>query len=180
MRPVTVFLGLGSNQGDRASYLMGAVEGIRQFCSNVQVSSFWDTDPMYDVHQPRFLNAVVRGETSLPPRALLWSCQQLEQQAGRRRTSPKGPRTLDIDILYYGGLIVSDPDLTIPHALLHERPFVQGPLREIAPHRCVHGRYQSAPTNSDLHPPSGVRKAASPSPVQYNNVSNVDTEYAVV
>ena len=133
MTPVTVFLGLGSNQGDRESYLNGAVRSIRQFCTNVQVSSFWDTDPMYDVNQPRFLNAVVRGKTTLGPRALLWACQQLEHQAGRRRTSPNGPRTLDIDILYYGQLMVSDPDLTIPHPLLHERPFVQGPLREIAP-----------------------------------------------
>lgn len=133
MIPVTVFLGLGSNQGDRASYLTGAVEGIRQFCTHVQVSSFWDTDPMYDVNQPRFLNAVVRGETMLSPRALLWACQHLEQQAGRRRTSPNGPRTLDIDILYYGRLILCDPDLIIPHPRLHERPFVTGPLAEIEP-----------------------------------------------
>jgi 2-amino-4-hydroxy-6-hydroxymethyldihydropteridine diphosphokinase len=133
MTPVTVFLGLGSNQGDREAYLNGAVRSIRHFCTNVQVSSFWDTDPMYDVNQPRFLNAVVRGETTLGPRALLWACQQLEHQAGRRRTTANGPRTLDIDILYYGQLMVSDPDLTIPHPLLHERPFVTGPLKEIAP-----------------------------------------------
>ena len=133
MTPVTVFLGLGSNQGDREAYLKAAIQGMRAFCGNVQVSSFWDTEPMYDVNQPRFLNAVVRGETTLSPRALLCACQSLENQAGRRRTSPNGPRTLDIDILYYGRLIVSDPDLTIPHPLLHERPFVQGPLREIAP-----------------------------------------------
>jgi 2-amino-4-hydroxy-6-hydroxymethyldihydropteridine diphosphokinase len=133
MTPVTVFLGLGSNQGDRTFYLNAAIEGLRGPLTTITVSSFWETEAMYVVNQPSFLNAVLRGETTLSPRALLSICQQLEDQAGRRRTTPNGPRTLDIDILYYGQLILSDLDLMIPHPLLHERPFVTGPLKEIAP-----------------------------------------------
>lgn len=82
--------------------------------------------------QPDFLNAVVTGRTALAPDSLLALCRRLEEEAGRRRTVPGGPRTLDLDIVLFGDLVVETPSLTIPHPRFRERSFVLAPLAEIA------------------------------------------------
>jgi len=92
-----------------------------------------ETEPQYVLEQPRFLNMVVEARTTLEPAALLQTLQRIETALGRRKIVNKGPRTIDIDILFHGGAIVDTPGLTIPHPLLHERRFVLEPLCEIAP-----------------------------------------------
>jgi len=130
----TVYLGLGSNLGDRAAQLEQAIAGLATAgITPVRCSSFYATEPVGFAPQHWFLNAVVEAETELMPRQLLRATQGVERSLGRRRTVPSGPRTVDIDILLYGGTVVSMPDLEIPHPRMAERRFVLVPLREIAP-----------------------------------------------
>lgn len=96
-------------------------------------SSLYETEPVGVLDQPWFLNAVVEGETALSPEALLQACRATEIDAGRERVVRFGPRTLDIDVLWYDGRVVDLPDLQIPHPRMHERRFVLVPLTEIAP-----------------------------------------------
>jgi 2-amino-4-hydroxy-6-hydroxymethyldihydropteridine diphosphokinase len=138
------FVGLGSNLGERESTLRAAVGRLRA-TSNVEVravSSFRDTAPVGYVDQPRFLNGVVELETSLSARALLGVLLELERVFGRDRSTgpPKGPRTLDLDLLLYGDATIDEPLLTIPHPRLHERRFVLEPLAELAPELQVPGQ----------------------------------------
>jgi len=130
----TVYLSLGSNIGDRERNLRDAVGLLAEpQLRAVRVSSFYETEPL-DVHdQPWFLNAVVEAETDLFPKQLLARVQRIEQRLGRRRLRPKGPRTIDIDILLFGSFVVNVPSLMIPHPAMHERRFVLQPLAEIAP-----------------------------------------------
>jgi len=130
----TVYLGLGSNTGDRAAMLEAALERLE--IAGVRIarrSPVIETEPQYVLEQPRFLNMVVEARTTLEPAALLQTLQRIETALGRRKIVNKGPRTIDIDILFHGGAIVDTPGLTIPHPLLHERRFVLEPLCEIAP-----------------------------------------------
>jgi len=99
----------------------------------VRRSSLYETEPVGFEEQPWFLNAVVEGETALSPEALLRACQAIESTAGRERTVRFGPRTLDIDILWYDSRVLDRPGLHIPHPRMHERRFVLVPLTEIAP-----------------------------------------------
>lgn len=130
-----IFVGLGSNLGDRADHLrcalrrLAAEPGLRLRA----VSAVRETDPLGGPPQPRYLNAVARFETSLPPRAVLARLQRLEREQGRRRSVRNGPRTLDLDLLLYGELRRDDPELTLPHPRLEARRFVLEPLAEIAP-----------------------------------------------
>ncbi|SRR5579871_133419 len=130
----TVYLGLGSNVGDREQMLQAALDLLhRQEVRIARVSSVYETEPM-DVHGQRwFLNLVAEARTELFPRQLLSRVGKIEQELGRRRTIPKGPRTIDIDILLFGNAVVRTPALTIPHASLAERRFVLAPLVELAP-----------------------------------------------
>jgi len=96
-------------------------------------SSLYETEPMEIAHQPWFLNCAVALETELMPKRLLKAILGIEQQMGRRRTQPKGPRSIDIDILLFGNSVVETAGLTIPHPAMHERRFVLVPLAEIAP-----------------------------------------------
>jgi 2-amino-4-hydroxy-6-hydroxymethyldihydropteridine diphosphokinase len=100
----------------------------------VRVSSFYETEPLEVHDQPWFLNAVVEAETDLFPKQLLARIQRIEQVLGRRRLKPKGPRTIDIDILLYGGAVIDADELQVPHLRLAERRFVLEPLAELAPH----------------------------------------------
>jgi 2-amino-4-hydroxy-6-hydroxymethyldihydropteridine diphosphokinase len=98
----------------------------------VRLSSVYDTEPVGEVDQPRFLNAVVMIETALDPQVLLWNLLLIERRLGRVRTQRWGPRPLDLDILLYGDEVIDEPGLTVPHPLLHERAFVLVPLAELA------------------------------------------------
>jgi len=124
------YLSLGSNLGDRGEHLRRAIAelpGVRK------TSSIYETEPADFVHQPWFLNCVVEVETDLPPVEFLHSLQAIERKHGRVRKTPSGPRTLDIDILFYGDQTISTPELTVPHPRLAARRFVLEPLAEIAP-----------------------------------------------
>lgn len=130
-----VFIGLGSNIGDRKKNIL---EAIRLLDNPPEItvekkSSLYSTDPIGYVGQDWFLNSVVEIITRLSPKDLLSRCQSIEDQMGRVRTMPWGPRIIDLDILLYGGEIIEDDELIIPHPHLHKRGFVLVPLAEIAP-----------------------------------------------
>jgi 2-amino-4-hydroxy-6-hydroxymethyldihydropteridine diphosphokinase len=130
----TVYLGLGSNLGDRAANLAQAIAGLAaEGVHAVRRSSLYATEPVGAGPQHWFLNCVLEASTDLMPRQLLRASQQVERGLGRRRGLRNAPRTVDIDILFYGAVIVSLPDLEIPHPRIAERRFVLVPLREIAP-----------------------------------------------
>jgi len=130
-----VFLSLGSNRGDSWAVLRSAVDQLRGILTNLQVSSVWKTAAVGPVDQEDFLNLVVTGLCDLQPLELLTRLQQIEADHGRRRRHevPKGPRTLDIDIVLFGSKRMITPDLTIPHPCLLERLFVLLPLLELEP-----------------------------------------------
>lgn len=129
-----VFLGLGSNLGDREAAIAGGLSrlGERGF-RLTRASSLWLTEPVGGPPQGWFVNAVVEGETELSPEQLLEACLAVERELGRVRGLRDGPRTIDVDILLYGEEQLSLPGLVIPHPRLHERRFVLAPLAEIAP-----------------------------------------------
>lgn len=130
----TVYLGLGSNLGDRRASLRDALDTLEAPDLHIgALSPIYETEPLEVVDQPWFLNLVAEAATTLSPIELLARLQDVERTFGRRRTIPKGPRTLDIDILYYGRLVLDTPELTIPHPRVSERRFVLVPLADIAP-----------------------------------------------
>ncbi|MDG7014051.1 MAG: 2-amino-4-hydroxy-6-hydroxymethyldihydropteridine diphosphokinase [Nitrososphaerota archaeon] len=124
---------LGTNLGDRADNLRRAIGTIGRKMRLVKASSVYETEPMYYEDQGWFLNCVVAVETDLRPRALLQGLQAMEMELGRKRTVRYGPRVIDLDILFYGSEVVSEPGLEIPHPKIAERPFVLVPLNEIRP-----------------------------------------------
>jgi 2-amino-4-hydroxy-6-hydroxymethyldihydropteridine diphosphokinase len=126
------FLGLGSNVGDRAAFLRGAVESLGS--SVVRVSPVYETDPVGGpVDQGPYLNLVVELRTDLAPRELLAVAQRLESGAGRVRDVRWGPRTLDVDVLLMDGVVLDTEELTVPHPRMWERRFVLAPLADLAP-----------------------------------------------
>ncbi|MHC5035779.1 MAG: 2-amino-4-hydroxy-6-hydroxymethyldihydropteridine diphosphokinase [Planctomycetota bacterium] len=130
-----VFIGLGSNQGDRRGNLDRGLEAMAAIPRTrlVRASRFFWTPPWGFRDQPWFLNAAAELATGLAPRALMDALLAVEQDAGRVRTVPNGPRTLDLDILLFGQRIVEEEGLMIPHPRMTERLFVLVPLSEIAP-----------------------------------------------
>lgn len=125
---------MGSNLGDRAAYLDLAVSRLRTLLSDLQVSSRHDTAPVDVVgEQPRYLNAAAVGTTTLGPHGLLLELQAIERDAARTRPFRNAPRTLDLDLVLYGNLVIADDELTVPHPRFRERRFVLEPLSEIAP-----------------------------------------------
>lgn len=129
-----VYLSLGSNLGDRAAYLRRALEALGVAGVRVlRVSRVRETEPVDVVDQPRFLNLVAEAETDLEPGELLARAQEIERELGRVRTQPKGPRTIDIDVLLYGSLVMNTPELAVPHPRMAKRRFVLEPLAELAP-----------------------------------------------
>lgn len=132
-QPVPIALALGSNLGDRLGALRKAVELLRSIVDITTVSPVYETAPAYVTDQPVFLNAAVAGTTKLEPLALLWSVKDLEHEIGRTPTFRYGPRVIDIDIVFYGDLILKSPELTLPHAHLEERTFVLEPLKDVVP-----------------------------------------------
>jgi len=139
--PVVAYLALGSNLGDRAAHIRAALAalGARPGTRVIGVSRLYETPPWGPVPQGAYLNACAAIETTLAPRALLDLCLSIERASGRERLVRWGPRTLDVDILLYGGAKIAEPDLTIPHARMLERAFVLVPLMDIAPDLVVDG-----------------------------------------
>ncbi len=132
--PVRAYLGLGSNMGDRQRMLASAVGLLAGGALRVgRRSRVYETPPWGKMDQPSFLNQVIEVETVLGPEALLRRCLQVEERLGRVRGERWGPRTIDVDILLYGNVVLARPELTIPHVEMRRRAFVLVPLAEIAP-----------------------------------------------
>ncbi|HXN22311.1 MAG TPA: 2-amino-4-hydroxy-6-hydroxymethyldihydropteridine diphosphokinase [Candidatus Dormibacteraeota bacterium] len=134
MPPARIYLSLGSNIGDRAAHLSSAIAALNS--SGVPVlrqSSIYETEPVDFVDQDWFLNSVLEAETSLSPQQLLSLLREIERTHGSRKLILKGPRSLDIDILFYGSRIIGAAELEIPHPRLCNRRFVLVPLAELAP-----------------------------------------------
>jgi 2-amino-4-hydroxy-6-hydroxymethyldihydropteridine diphosphokinase len=129
-----VVLGLGSNLGDREAAIAGALQRLeaRGFHRS-RLSSLYLTEPVGGPPQGFFLNAVAAGETQLQPEDLLAACLAVELELGRVRGEPNGPRTIDVDILFFGSLLRDGPAPVVPHPRLEQRRFVLAPLAEILP-----------------------------------------------
>lgn len=128
-----VWLSLGSNLGDRQANLEAARLGLEPEVCELAASGVYETPPWGYRDQPKFLNMALKAQTDLAPLDLLKYLKRLEALLGRRPGARYGPRLIDIDILFYGSLILSQPGLEIPHPRLAERAFVLVPLVEIAP-----------------------------------------------
>lgn len=132
-----VYLGLGSNKGDRVGYvqqaasLLGEIEGVKI----IRTSSFYETQPWLEKETTWFVNAILEIKTSLSPQTLLSECLRVEKQLGRDRktTERYADRTIDIDILFYDKEIINDDNLQIPHKFLHQRAFTLVPMLELNP-----------------------------------------------
>ena len=147
-----VYLSLGSNKGDRIGFVQQATSLLNGYenINVVQSSSLYETEPWGVESDNWFVNAVIQVSTSLSPRTLLSQCQKIENVLGRNREKEGryGDRNIDIDILLYDNLTVSEKDLIIPHAHFHERAFTLVPMLEIAPD-VVHPVYKK--TMTDLY-----------------------------
>jgi 2-amino-4-hydroxy-6-hydroxymethyldihydropteridine diphosphokinase len=128
-----VYLSLGSNVGDRENHLRDAIRRLTSLGRVALVSSFYETEPVEFTEQAWFLNCGVALETTKTPEQLLTALLRIEREMGRRRTQTKGPRTIDIDILLFGDVVIDTPALTIPHPAMYQRRFVLEPLAEVAP-----------------------------------------------
>jgi len=130
-----VFIGLGANLGDSLATLAWAAERLMSLpqMRRVVVSSPWRTAPVGKMDQPDFYNAVARGQYAGGPQELLAGLLAIEDERGRVRQERWGPRTLDLDLLLFGGRMLDEPELTVPHPRMHERVFVLAPLMELAP-----------------------------------------------
>jgi len=134
MKPRLVYIAMGSNVGDRAATLARAVEEMSRAGLRVlRRSSLYATQPVGGPPQAWFLNAVVEAETDWMPLRLLHALQAIERSLGRRRMVIRGPRTLDLDVLFYGGSVIRSRELEVPHPRLPQRRFVLAPLAELAP-----------------------------------------------
>jgi 2-amino-4-hydroxy-6-hydroxymethyldihydropteridine diphosphokinase len=131
--PVTAYIGIGSNMGDKQANVQKAIELLSRAVRVTAVSSLYTTEPVGYREQEEYINAVAGIETERSPDDLLALCRSIESRMGRQRTVQWGPRTIDLDILLYGEAIVDRPGLTIPHPRMHSRKFVLVPLVEIAP-----------------------------------------------
>jgi len=129
------YIGLGSNLGDRDKNIRLALDKINQLKDTkvTKFSSIIETEPVGGPPQAKFLNAAIEIETQFSPRELLTNLQDIEQKLGRVRTVKNGPRTIDLDILFFNNKKINEQDLIVPHPKILEREFVLTPLREIAP-----------------------------------------------
>jgi 2-amino-4-hydroxy-6-hydroxymethyldihydropteridine diphosphokinase len=136
------FLGLGSNLGDRVTFLRRAVASLPDL---VAVSPVYETDPVGGPGEQRpYLNLVAELDTTASPRELLERCRRLEAEAKRVRTTRWGPRTLDVDLLWVDGQVVHEDDLEVPHPRMWERRFVLAPLADLAPDLATPERLSAA------------------------------------
>jgi 2-amino-4-hydroxy-6-hydroxymethyldihydropteridine diphosphokinase len=131
---MTVYLSLGSNIGNRQANLHYAIQRLAGLGAVQVVSSFYETEPVeVERQQSWFLNCAIKMETDLAAEEFLRRMLAVEQAMGRKRTEPKGPRTIDIDIIFFGVAVLDTPELTVPHPAMQQRRFVLEPLAEIAP-----------------------------------------------
>jgi len=128
-----VFLGIGSNLGNRRENLQKAIAALQKNLHIDRISKIYETQPWGFTDQPAFLNQVLSAETELEPLELLTEIKEIEQEVGRTPTFRYGPRVIDIDILFFDDLILDEENLSIPHPMIAERAFVLVPLDEIAP-----------------------------------------------
>jgi len=129
-----IYLSLGSNLGDRAANLESAIAALPEIAVRVlRRSPIYETEPVDLIAQPWFLNCVVEAETSLRPRQLLEALQTIERQLGSKKLVPRGPRIIDLDVLFYGAEVIHEAGIEIPHPRMVKRKFVLVPLAEIAP-----------------------------------------------
>ena len=128
-----IYLSIGSNLGDRAANLQQALKALPEVGVRVlRCSSFYETEPVDFLEQPWFLNCVVEAETSLEPSRLLEELQGIERNMGSRKLVPRGPRIIDLDVLFYGADVIRSAGMEIPHPRLAQRRFVLVPLAELA------------------------------------------------
>jgi len=130
----TVFLGLGSNLGDKVQNLDSAIAQIKKIAKVQSVAKYTNTKPWGEKNQPDYVNTVAKISTTLSPTQLLEELNKIENNLGRVRTIKWAARTIDIDILLYDNLVINKDNLVIPHPYLHSRKFVLQTLAEIAPH----------------------------------------------
>jgi 2-amino-4-hydroxy-6-hydroxymethyldihydropteridine diphosphokinase len=131
---VKAYVGLGSNLGDRAAYLLLGLSALSRLPKThlLRLSPVYETDPV-GPPQPPYLNMVAELETELSPKGLLAEMLRVEKALGRERRERWGPRTLDLDLLLYGDLVLEEAGLSVPHPRLHERAFVLVPLLDLLP-----------------------------------------------
>jgi 2-amino-4-hydroxy-6-hydroxymethyldihydropteridine diphosphokinase len=131
---VVAYICLGSNLGNRAAHIKEALKALEEKGIVIEkVSSLYSTEPVEVQQQPRFLNLAAEITTSLSAEELLDLCQKVERKLGRSTKGNKAPRTIDIDIIFYGDKVVQKANLQIPHPRMHMRRFMLAPLCEIAP-----------------------------------------------
>jgi len=136
---VKTVIALGSNLGDSKSIFSDAIIQISKSVEVQSISKFYETIPVGGPEQPNYLNAVLIGDTQMPPLELLTQLQSIENSAGRVREVRWGPRTLDLDLIIYGDLLMKEELLTLPHPRAHERSFVLEPWVEIDPQAVLPG-----------------------------------------
>ncbi len=163
MKPTHLYLGFGSNLGERGENIRAAARQLSERGIPVhQMSRLYETAPVGDTHQPWFLNSVGEASAGLTPEQVLEVLMEVEFDLGRDRTSsdfrPGGPRCIDLDLLFYGDLQVRQEGLSVPHPRLHERRFVLAPLAEIAPdlihpvfHRSIRDLLGECGDTSEIH-----------------------------
>ena len=130
---VTCYIGVGSNIGDRQKFIDSSIAELKKVrgVSVTRISSIYETLPVSDIPQGKYLNGVIEIDTNIGPKALLKELNGIEEELGRRRTVKNAPRTMDLDILYFGEEKVIERGLVIPHPRLKEREFVLRGLREL-------------------------------------------------
>ncbi|MFM8842112.1 MAG: 2-amino-4-hydroxy-6-hydroxymethyldihydropteridine diphosphokinase [Actinomycetota bacterium] len=137
-----VVIALGSNLGDRKSSIESAIDLLKEFIEIEKVSTLIETDPVGGPEQGPYLNGVLLGRTTLAPEELMTKLLEVEAELGRVRSVPNAPRTIDLDLIDYEGVVIDSPTLTLPHPRAHQRHFVIKPWLEIDPEALLvgHGR----------------------------------------